>query len=675
MIGFDFETFPFGPCNLAPEPICLSLGEEDGTGVVIASCEAHFDDAIEFAWKQDEIVTANGAFDSSVIVAHRPKLAPLVWKAYRERRVVDILIREQLKVLADTGDLSFEMLPNGAKSPLLFNQAALEEKHLGISRGEEKDDEDGWRKNYSSLVGVPASEYPPDAYAYSRDDAVNSVRIARLQPVSKAEWVHVNANFGLYLNSCWGFPIDRAMVDKLFLELTEKFDEKNFQLLLKMGILRPSVAPRVMSTRVTQGKKSSINETLLRAHVEAVSKKFDIPIKLTDGGKVSFSEEVQVDLQGLDPAFDEFVERQEMKNLVNTELPRLKGHDRVHPKYRALKATGRSGSAGNKKTDKNPPYPAVHIQGINKRIREAYVADPGFVLCSIDYNFIELVSAGQKCLDLFNESKLADSINAGKDPHADLGSGLARKFDSEFKWSKDDEENYIQFLLLKTGDNAKYKHWRNLSKPTGLGLWGGLGAKRFVGYAKKEPFFVDLVKMTGSMDAAIEMGRTLKAGWLEKYPEAEAYFNWINRDCKDVEWSMADDERYVYQSPNGMVRRNCHFTDAANGAALQTPTAEGAKIALFSLAEALHDPTIGSCLLGCHQLAFIHDEGILQLPLDEFVHERAFEAARILKEGMSQVMTRVKVGAEPALMMRWDKRAETVFDENKRLTVWQPKVA
>lgn len=650
---------------------------------MIASCESGFDDAIEFAWKQDEIVMANGAFDSCVIIAHRPKLAPLVWKAYRERRVVDILIREQLKVLGDTGDLTYETLPNGAKSRLLFNQAALEEKYLGISRGEEKEEEDGWRKNYSSLVGMKASDYPKDAYDYSLNDSVNAAKIAKMQPVSKAEFVHVRASLALYLNSCWGFPIDKATVDKLLVEMTERFDEKNFPLLLQTGILRPAEPPRAFKKnpeKTTKGKAATLNSEMLRAHVELVSNEFDIPTKLTDGGesgkqKVSYSDEVQADLKGLDPTFDEFIARSEIQKLVTTELPRLVGHTRVHPKYRALKETGRSASAGNKKTDKNPPYPAVHIQGVDKRIRHVYTADPGHVLCSIDYNFIELVSAAQKCLDLFDKSVLADTINAGKDPHAHLASGIARKFDPQFKWSKDDEENYQQFMLLKTADNAKYKHWRNLSKPTGLGYWGGLGDKRFVGYAKKEPFFVDLVKMTGSMEGAIEMAKSLKIGWKETYPESTDYFNWINSSCKDLDWSMAEEERYAYVSPAGMVRRNCHFTDAANGAALQTPTAEGAKIALFSLAEALHDPTIGSCLLGCHMLAFIHDEVILQLPLDEFVHERAFEAARIMKEGMAEVMTRVKVGADPALMMSWDKLAETVFDNNNRLTVWLPKVA
>ena len=86
--------------------------------------------------------------------------------------------------------------------------------------------------------------------------------------------------------------------------------------------------------------------------------------------------------------------------LVTTELPRMRA-GRVHPRYRILVETGRTSSHGNKKTDKNPAYPAVNIQQIDPRVRPAYVPSPGHVLCAIDYSFIELVSAAQKCIDLF----------------------------------------------------------------------------------------------------------------------------------------------------------------------------------------------------------------------------------------------------------------------------------
>lgn len=701
IIGFDFETDPFGPRNLAPEPVCLSYADETG-GTVVASCEPEFDDVIEHALQQEGIVTANGAFDMAVILARRPKLAHLVWRAYDEERVYDILIREQLKVLGTTGDLEFAVLSNGAKMRLQFSQGALEKKYLGIDRADEKDDEEGWRRNYSALRGMPASDYPADAYGYSRDDAVNALAIFSRQQehrdLMKAQHLNARAALALYLNSCWGFPVDREMVEKLYAEMAEKFNDRHFQGLISFGILRPAepTVPYVkqlekaiaavgsepadwtphidrltaLGIKFKAPKDASINETLLRAMTEKLCIENGVEVRRTDTGLVGFGEEVQVDLKGLDPTFDEFIARNEIKKLVTTTLPMMR-QGRNHPRYRVLVKTSRTSSFGNSKKDKNPAYPSGGIQQVDPRIREAYVADPGHVLCSIDYNFIELVSAAQKCLDLFGQSVLADKINAGYDPHAYLGAGLARKLEpGGFKWSQFDDENYHSFLEQKKTNSTWFKHWRNLAKPTGLGLPGGLGALRFVAYAKGT-FGVDLVKIAGSKEAAVELAKTLKQEWLDLYPEFRAYFEWVNRDCIDVEWTTGPDRRYCYVSPHGTVRRNCFYTECANGAALQTATAEGAKIALYMLAKAMHDSSVGSSLLGCHQVAFVHDEVILQLPLDDYVHERAFEAARLWRAGMSQVMAKVKVGAEPALMMRWNKAAEPTF-KNDRLVPWFP---
>lgn len=701
MIGYDLETYRFGPCNLAPKPVCVSLADADG-GVVVAACEPEFDDVLEHVYKQDLIVTANGVYDAAVVIAHRPKLASLVFKAYREDRVTCIAIREQLKNLGTTGDLKYAYLPNGAKAPLSYKQADLEKKYLGIDRNEEKTASDSWRTNYEILDGTPASEYPPDAYAYSRDDSVNARAIFVQQDewshLMRAQFLNARASLALYLNSAWGFPVDSEMVEKLFAEMSERFSEKNFQGLIKHGLLRPSVpavpyarqqvraaelvggkpadwAPHIerltaLGIQFKQPEDASYDTKMMRAYVEQLSTQFDIPIRKTDTGLVSYAEEVQTDLKGLDPIFDEYIDRNEIQKLVTTELPRMRA-GRVHPKYNVLVKTSRTSSYGNSKKDKDPAYPAANIQQIDPRIRNAYVADPGTVLCSIDYDFIELVSAAQKCLTLFGQSVLADRINAGYDPHAYLASALARRLDPEFKWSRDSEENYQSFLSMKKIDPTRFKHWRTFAKPTGLGFPGGLGAKTFVAYAKST-YGVDLIKQTGSMDDAVALAKTLKTEWLATYPEFEAYFRWVSQECVDLEWSDVDDQRYQYVSPYGTLRRNCYYTEATNGAALQTATAEGAKIALFKLAEAMYDPSLDSCLFGhCHQVAFIHDEVILQLTLDNYTHERAYEAARLWREGMSEIMTKVKVGAEPALMLRWNKAASPTFDQNKRLIPWQ----
>ena len=157
IVDWDLETERFGPSNLAPEPICLSFADSDGQQLVVASCEPHFDDVVEEMLRYDLIVNTNIAFDMAVILAHRPKLSSLIFKAYRESRVSCLVVRDKLLVLADTGDLKFVTLPDGSKKPLLFAQSEMEKRRLGIDRTDEKTQDDAWRSNYGTLKGNPAS--------------------------------------------------------------------------------------------------------------------------------------------------------------------------------------------------------------------------------------------------------------------------------------------------------------------------------------------------------------------------------------------------------------------------------------------------------------------------------------------------------------------------------------
>lgn len=707
VVFWDFETDPFGPSNLAPPPVCVSVatGPEKADTIVVAHCEPEFEDLVAFALENQSACT-NTAFEASVVMAHMPRLKDKVLKAYNENRITDILIREKLRVLADTGDLSYGVLPNGAKMKLKFSQAELEFRLLGVDRSAEKDDDNGWRKNYFALRGIPAKEYPAEAYQYSFDDAYHGRQIHEIQESCEylsAQYLNVRAALALQLSSCWGFPVDAEVVEQLIKELGAKCEDRCFPHLLQAGILRPSEPAQPYAKQLEKAvallgrspadwsafvpeleakgikfkkpKASSINEGLLRAQVAKVCESAQLKPVLTDGGDISFNEEQMAQLGGLDPTVDEYIARAEVYKLVHTDLPRMRT-TRVHPKYNPLITTGRTSSFGNRKDDKDPAYPAVNIQQVDPRIRHAFIATPGHVICSVDYNFIELVSAAQTCLDLLGYSTLATWINAGQDPHARLGSVLARRMaePSEFwKPSDNNDTNYSNFLPTKKTDPKFYKLWRTLAKPTGLGNWGGYGAAKFVSVTKKPPYSIDLVTMFGGLEAALRVARELKAEWSAALPEANDYFNMIRRDFVDFDWSVGEEQRYCYTSPvGGMLRSNCVFTEAINGRALQTPTAEGAKISLWMLAEALYDDTIGSVLFGSRLLAFVHDEVLVEIPEDELMHERAMEVARIMRDGMSQVMTRVKVGAEPALMRRWNKAAEPVFGPDGRLKVWTP---
>jgi hypothetical protein len=719
IVDYDLETEPFGPCNLAPEPICLAMEDTDGNKLLVASCEPFFDDvAASILTDYDMITNTNIAFDMAVLLAHRPKLSQLIWDAYRKDKVTCLILREKLLFLATTGNLKYLIGQNGTAIPLEYSQLAIEKRRLGIDRSEEKKADDAWRTNYIALKGIPAADYPEEARAYPLADAGNGLAI-HLQQEKEAEALQLNplrsqflqarAGFALYLGSCWGMRIDKQAVAEKLEELKAEFDPKASKVLedgtaklvygslLESGILRPGSPPvpyvkheekaiaalgfkpldwtphieklSALGIKFKQPEAPSKDTKKLRAHIEAVCAKHEIQVILTDGGEASYSDEMLQELKGLDDIVDELLERNEIEKLVTTELPRMTA-DRVHPKYDPLKVTGRTGARGNTKKDKNPPYPSTNIQNPDKRIRNLFIADEGHVICSVDYNFIELVSAGQQCLELFNHSVLADKINAGYDPHTYLAASIYGMANPGWETGSGDGD-YEKILTLKKEDPKTVKHFRDLAKPTGLGFPGGLGAARFIGYAKAN-FGVDLIKIAGGADQALTLAKQLKDRWRRTFPEMDAFFKYVTSQCRDTEWSHLDDERYCYQTPHGMIRRNCHYTEATNGLALQSRTAEGAKIALFRLAEACYDGSLGDIVYGCRNPAFIHDEVLVSIPNDDLMHERAFRVAEIMIEGMKQVMDRVKVGAAPAVMLRWDKRAEAVFNQDKRLQIWTP---
>jgi len=155
--------------------------------------------------------------------------------------------------------------------------------------------------------------------------------------------------------------------------------------------------------------------------------------------------------------------------------------------------------------------------------------------------------------------------------------------------------------------------------------------------------------------------KRLKKIWFKVYPNMKPYL---------TRWVSAQNGTYV--SPAGMQRSNCRFTQLANGKALQTPGAEGAKEALFQVSRACYDPFRGSVLYSSRPVIFMHDEIVLEVRDDEYAADKAEELSRVMCSAMSTVLPAVRVTAEPVLTRRWVKDAETVRDFNGRLQIWTP---
>lgn len=689
LIALDTETHLLGPGAIAPKLVCVSLAYYGDTpGQIETDLYAHCDPALEtllatiLGDSENHIVGQFIAYDMCVLYAYFPNLFPVIRKAYDEQRIHDTKIREKELALAQHGDLEFGFNEGTGKAyPRKFSLEEMAKNYMGIDLSDSKKSGDSWRLNYLMLDGVPAEEYPDEARTYAMLDAAVTLRIFEMQ-ANQGEMptatFHAAADFALYLASCRGFAIDQEARAKVAEECEAQLAPQYTGLLVEHGILRPGEEPRPKrGGGMTQGKKPSINKTILAAKVKAVCEAHGIEIKMTDGRvdnetgervpAVSCDAEVMDRIAHLDPVLAQYAHRQGLQKLVTTELPRIDAPT-VHPTFDVLKETGRTSSRAS------DLFPSCNIQNVDPRIRHCYIPRPGYLLLSVDYSSIELVTLAQKITTLFGHSALGDLINRGINPHDFLGAQMAYAFDAEFRQACDEaecdtrEERYRVFLSLKKDPDEKlrefFHHYRTFAKPTGLGYPGGLGAETFVVYAKA----------TYGVVITIEQALAFKEVWLDAYEgEMKRYFGWVSNGCRDP----LHPEMYAYTSPLGMLRSNASYTAVANGAGMQTPAAEGGKLAFYEVSMQCYDHAdpSQSPLFGCFPLAWIHDEVLMEIPDDGFSHERACAVSEIMVNCMSQITPDVKVRCEAKLMRRWYKQAQPVFDQAGRLVPWEPQPA
>ena len=645
----DVETIPITPSNLAPRVICCSFAEGEDSWVL----GNHPSDGLESTLRDllqppvRHIAGHNVAYDLMCIANTWPNLRPLIWRAYEERRVHDTLIREKLLHLSTHGNLD-----SLAGKQIRYSLAGIAEDRLGEDLSEDK--QGSVRVRYGEMDGLRASDYPEEFLEYSRQDADITMRIFQSQrnatrsflSTFKSEWLHVNMAWCLYHSTVRGLKVDKAYTLSLWDKTRAEIDLDNYPLLKSSGIITPASPPREYKRspgKFTKGTKEKVNvKGALIPHVERVCRENKIDVEKTETGRTSTSKQVLSNLAPLDATLKEYQGRQALSKLVTTyfpamEFPRQSGFlaDSIHPQYDPLKKTGRISSRGNSARNKAPLYASVNVQQVDPRVRGCYVPREGYLYLSADYSALELCCLADDVYKTYKRSNLRDQLNSGIDPHAYLGAVLAGR-------------SYEEFLRLKTTQPDYYKYWRTLAKPVGLGYPGGMGVKT-------------MVKTCAGYGINIDQDRAweLRDLWLETYPVMREYL------------AFDGDENREYCSALGMIRAGCNYTQYCNGRGLQTPGAEGMKLATFRICKEAYD---GGFLTGCHFIASIHDEVLMEVPDNEHAHIHAEMVRVIMVEEMKKILTTMNdraVKVEPALMTRWDKRAEPVYNEAGELTVWE----
>ena len=125
------------------------------------------------------------------------------------------------------------------------------------------------------------------------------------------------------------------------------------------------------------------------------------------------------------------------------------------------------------------------------------------------------------------------------------------------------------------------------------------------------------------------------------------------------------------QPRSGRIRGNVGYTDGANSP-FQGLAADLAKDAIWHITQECFLP--GSPLFMCRVVLFMHDEIILQAPV-EIAAEAAERVSQLMLEAARRWCPEVPTKAAPWISLWWDKRAKPVRDENKKLIPWIPKAA
>ena len=657
LVSIDAETHLIQPGLLAPPIVCGSHAHQfhkgdGGIGVSkgLLSADAWINNVAY--WLEGEglvFVGANIAYDFACVLAERPDLFPLVWKAYEEERVFDVLIAGTLDAIYD-GRLRDGELFDKSGTKIQKGRYSLQTVVKDYLGRDDAKKNDRWRLSYALLEHLPIEQWPEDARQYPIDDAVNTLEVAEKQ-LRVCQNLHdlprqAHAAFCAHLGAVWGLRTDpervkafKAEVDE-HLKVTQAYGVEH-------GLMKPKWKGRKPNKVITGYSKDT------KVIKERVFKAYDGLPPTTDSGDVSMARETLEDSG--DPILEKFAEGSKWEKLhtyaetlsQNTSTP-------FNVACNILLSTGRASYEG-----------LIQLMPRKGGVRPCFVARDENYWCSVDYNFVELVGLAQVHLWTVGHSKLADAINAGIDPHS--------LFAAEMTGVK-----YEEFLKRK-GEPVE-SGLRQAAKAANFGFPGMMGAPKFVIAKKKEGAKVcEWLHRDGrcgeekirawkgrDLDAplckrCVEEADKLRQAYIEMWPEMQPYWRWVTSQMGHTERLEQFVSKRVRGGLSGPAGANTLF---------QGLVADGAKKAVIELTKEMY-LVRESPLFGSRLMIFSHDETIVEMRRS-IAHEAAMRQAEIMRTEMQKYMPDVKVGCEPALMTRWYKDATPVY-ESGRLVPWEPE--
>ena len=656
--AYDLETHLRQPGLATPPIVCGSTADDNG---------AHLLDrkgAIEWLRgklkRREPIVGANIVFDLATSCADDPDLIDLVFEAIDAGLVHDVAIREALLDIARG-----EMPERGeaGEEGQRYSLTMLVERYLGIDISAEKKGGDAWRKRYAQLDGVPLADWPWEARVYPLRDAAFTREVYIRQQEHwhdnlRDEAAQVRADFALELISVWGLRTNAARVAALDAKVEAEWEKARAEFTAH-GIFRPD------GTKNMKRLGELITAAYARIGAEAPKTKTG----------------TATDRDTLIESGDELLERlgKSGKNdkRKTTYLPKLKQGLDVpwNPSFNVLVATTRVSSDAQQ-------FPS------DGGIRECFEPRPGYCFCSVDYGGLELRTMSQRAIWQLGYSRMAESLNAGKDCHTIAASSFMGgvTYAELLPRVEAKEKVAVQFRQLgkiynfgkgggmgpgamtynaRTGKNGETTTGPDGKVYTGVRFCILIGGATRCGDEKIEITVMRKKKMVCA--ACIDVARQLDKGWLRAWEEQAELF-------KMASGFTAHGSRVDVEIPGGehpIVRGQCGYTQFLN-TPFQGLGARVVKDAMWRVSRECYVDR-RSPLYGSRLVLNVHDELIAELLLSQ-AHEAAERMALIMRETACQWMPDLgpSIEADPAISVVLSKSMKTVRDASGRLQLWKP---
>lgn len=649
VFGFDYETHLIREDQLNPHPVCGSTYDE-GDGVTrvwrAEGCAAQ----VLAAWERGQVAVGhNVAFDLGVtwrclvdrLGVSKHDAYALIFAALRNRLVRDTMIRECLLQTAERGEVVDTTLGSCAR------------RWLGVDLSAEKKSPTSWRLRYDELDPDNLSEWPDAALAYAGEDAKYAVRIYRAQGARvRVAGAHPYVNgdgsipdeipqvawaFALHLLSSMGVGIDADRARRRLTEVDEALDILRGPL-VSCGLLRAggSVDKKRLAALVTtayEGAGLAVPRNDVTAAARA--KGATLGSVKTDADTIAEAPE------GPDTFdLDTYREYAKLDKIRGTYLLPMSENRAGFLKlgYVPLKATGRTSCRAP--NYQNPPQKGG--------VRECYAALPHLpLILDVDYSSLEIRTLAQVFLDLgWDDSETVRRLkdDPDYDPHANLAAQLLHDADVVRGCTY---ENVREFLADRSHPHHKAaKSKRSAAKPANFGFPGGMGALTFIAYARGY-----------GMHFSLDEARHLKDAWLRLDPAHPRYL----RLASDL--TEGGGKAVVRQHRSGRIRGNIGYTQAAN-TRFQGLAADGAKRAVWAVAESCFTGTPEVDLYGCEPYGFVHDQIQVRAPRDHEKASKALDAlCRVMILSMQAVVPDIEIRVSAALSDgRWYKDAASVRD-------------